>query len=216
MFTGLIESVGTLKRLAVNGKAGELEIAASFPDGEVAVGDSVAVNGVCLTVTRFTSNSISFHALAETLSRTNLGELKMGRKVNLERALKLGDRLGGHIVSGHVDGVAAVQSIGRRGDDLELHVALSEELAPYLVMKGSIAINGVSLTVAALERGSFGVCIIPHTWTHTNLHELKPGDNVNLETDLLGKYVLRQHELENETKNSSGVSMEMLANAGFL
>ncbi|MBP5638880.1 MAG: riboflavin synthase [Victivallales bacterium] len=216
MFTGLIESVGKLKRLAISGKAGELEIAAAFSDGGLAIGDSVAVNGVCLTVTRFTANTISFHALAETLSRTNLGALKKGREVNLERALRLGDRLGGHIVSGHVDGTAAVQSIGRQGDDLELHIALSEELAPFLVMKGSIAINGVSLTVATLERGSFGVCIIPHTWTHTNLHELKPGDKVNLETDILGKYVLRQHELENETKNSSGVSMDMLANAGFM
>lgn len=216
MFTGLIETTGTLKHLAVSGKAGELEIAASFADGGLAVGDSVAVNGVCLTVTRFTANTISFHALAETLNRTNLGVLKMGRKVNLERALKLGDRLGGHIVSGHVDGTGEVQSIGKRGDDLELHVSLSDELAPFLVMKGSIAINGVSLTVAALERGSFGVCIIPHTWTHTNLHELKPGDKVNLETDILGKYVLRQREIENETKSSGGVSMDMLANAGFL
>ena len=216
MFTGLVETVGTLKSLAIKGKAAGIAVAADFPDGGgLAIGDSVAVNGVCLTVTRLDGGIIEVHALAETLRRTNLGGLKTGQTVNLERALRLGDRLGGHVVSGHVDGAAPVTAIGRNGDDLELQVALAPELAPFLVMKGSIAVNGVSLTVARLDRASFGVCIIPHTWTHTNLCRLKPGDRVNLETDILGKYVLRQRELEDAPSSSSTVSMDTLANAGF-
>lgn len=217
MFTGLVETVGSLKDIAISGGSAELTVTASFPTSGLALGDSVAVNGTCLTVTRFDAQSISFHALAETLSKTNLGSVRRGGKVNLERALRLGDRLGGHVVSGHVDGTGEVVSIGRVQSDMELHISLSPELEPFVVMKGSIAINGVSLTIARLERGSLGVCIIPHTWTHTNLCDLRPGDVVNLETDLFGKYILRQRELrESSAGSGSSVTMSTLAEAGFL
>lgn len=216
MFTGLIETVGTLRSLSIQGKAATVTIDAAFPTPGLALGDSVAVNGTCLTVTHFSGTAIQFHALAETLRRTNLGALRPGNPVNLERALRLGDRLGGHLVSGHVDGTARVLAIGKRADDIEIHVELPADLAPFVVMKGSIAINGVSLTVARLTAGDFGVCIIPHTWTHTNLQALRPGDAVNLETDLFGKYILRQQELKNAAPTDSALSMDTLAQAGFL
>ena len=213
MFTGLVETTGILAGMTRTGKSAELLVRCSLPVAELVRGESIAVNGVCLTLTGCGKGGLSFHALSETLNRSNLGE-SVGRKVNLERALRLGDRLGGHLVSGHIDCRAEVLDIGRVEDDYELRVALPSSVAGQVVMKGSVAVNGVSLTIASLSRSDFTVRIIPHTWAETNLSDLQVGDVVNLETDMLGKFVLRQLELKEES-HGGGVTMETLFKAGF-
>jgi riboflavin synthase len=213
MFTGLIEDVGTLARRSPQGGAARLEVQTRLPLAEVRVGDSIAVNGACLTVERATAGTgrLVFHTLAETLARTNLGGLAAGARVNLERALRLGDRLGGHLVSGHVDATAEVVSVGRAGDDWAVTVALPADLRALVVMKGSIAVDGISLTIARLAAETFTVHIIPHTWAGTNLAEARPGTRVNLEADLIGKYILRRQEVE----QGGGLSAARLRDAGF-
>lgn len=213
MFTGLVETTGILAGMTRTGKSAELLVRCSLPVAELVRGESIAVNGVCLTLTGCGKGGLSFHALSETLNRSNLGD-SVGRKVNLERALRLGDRLGGHLVSGHIDCRAEVLDIGRVEDDYELRVALPSAVAGQVVMKGSVAVNGVSLTIASLSRSDFTVRIIPHTWAETNLSDLQAGDTVNLETDMLGKFVLRQLELKGDD-NGGGVTMETLFKAGF-
>ena len=213
MFTGLVETTGILAGMTRTGKSAELLVRCSLPVAELVRGESIAVNGVCLTLTGCGKGGLSFHALSETLNRSNLGD-SVGRKVNLERALRLGDRLGGHLVSGHIDCRAEVLDIGRVEDDYELRVALPSSVAGQVVMKGSVAVNGVSLTIASLSRSDFTVRIIPHTWAETNLSDLQTGDAVNLETDMLGKFVLRQLELKGDD-NGGGVTMETLFKAGF-
>ncbi len=213
MFTGLVETTGILAGMTRTGKSAELLVRCSLPVAELVRGESIAVNGVCLTLTGCGKGGLSFHALSETLNRSNLGD-SVGRKVNLERALRLGDRLGGHLVSGHIDCRAEVLDIGRVEDDYELRVALPSAVAGQVVMKGSVAVNGVSLTIASLSRSDFTVRIIPHTWAETNLSDLQAGDVVNLETDMLGKFVLRQLELKEEG-HGGGVTMETLFKAGF-
>ena len=214
MFTGLVETTGTLAGMTRTGKSAELLVRCGLPVAELVRGESIAVNGVCLTLTGCVKGGLSFHALSETLNRSNLGT-SVGRKVNLERALRLGDRLGGHLVSGHIDCRAEVLDIGRVEDDYELRVALPSDVAGQVVMKGSVAVNGVSLTIASLSRSDFTVRIIPHTWAETNLSDLQPGDVVNLETDMLGKFVLRQLELKGDGNGGGGVTMETLFKAGF-
>ena len=213
MFTGLVETTGILAGMTRTGKSAERLVRCSLPVAELVRGESIAVNGVCLTLTGCGKGGLSFHALSETLNRSNLGD-SVGRKVNLERALRLGDRLGGHLVSGHIDCRAEVLDIGRVEDDYELRVALPSAVAGQVVMKGSVAVNGVSLTIASLSRSDFTVRIIPHTWAETNLSDLQAGDVVNLETDMLGKFVLRQLELKGDD-NGGGVTMETLFKAGF-
>ena len=215
MFTGLIEDVGALVSVALTGKAAKLSVRTHLPATEIALGDSVAVNGACLTVEARDGDVVHFHALRETLSRTNLGRAATGAALNLERAVRVGDRLGGHLVSGHVDATAPVIHAGPDGDDLALVVGLPDDLRELVIMKGSVAVNGVSLTVARLEQDRFGVCIIPHTWAHTNLSLLRRGDLVNLEADMIGRYVLRRLEVQAE-RSSSKVGLEQLEKAGFL
>jgi riboflavin synthase len=191
MFTGLIESVGTVKVLEPRGNdAARLVIEAPFAD-ELALGESVAVNGCCLTVTG-KEGGVSFDLLVETLNRTNLGILKPGSRVNLERALRADGRFGGHFVQGHIDTTAEVLSAEPKGNDLNLVISIPREGVRYFIEKGSIAVNGVSLTVASLNAESFGLWIIPHTLQETNLGDLKQGDRVNLEYDLIAKYAERQ------------------------
>jgi riboflavin synthase len=191
MFTGLIESVGTVKVLEPRGNdAARLVIEASFAD-ELSLGESVAVNGCCLTVTG-KEGGVSFDLLVETLNRTNLGVLKPGSRVNLERALRADGRFGGHFVQGHIDTTAEVLSAKPKGNDLNLVISIPREGVRYFIEKGSIAVNGVSLTVASLNVESFGLWIIPHTLQETNLGDLKQGDRVNLEYDLIAKYAERQ------------------------
>ena len=154
------------------------------------LGDSVAVNGCCLTVTRFGDGQLCFDAVRETLERTSLGDLKPGSGVNLERAVRADGRLDGHIVQGHVDGTGRVRALERSGDDVRLEVGCGDELLRYLVPKGSVAIDGVSLTVVGVSGEGFDVALIPHTLAETNLGQRATGDRVNLETDVIGRYVV--------------------------
>jgi riboflavin synthase len=211
MFTGLIEDVGELAGRLPLGNASKLTVHTNLPASEIQIGDSIAVNGACLTVESVADGVVRFHTLNETLNRTNLGGVPIGGKVNLERALRVGDRLGGHMVSGHIDTTAPVRRVGKDGEDIVFTVALPASLQLLVIPKGSIAINGVSLTIAVLTEDSVSVRIIPHTWQATNLPFLSPGSLVNLEADLVGKYVLRGRELS----GGSSVDMDALRRAGF-
>lgn len=199
MFTGIVECVGRLKRRELGGDAGRLWIETELTS-EMKIGDSLAVNGACLTVEAIESDSalLRFHALAETFLKTNLGDVPEGGAVNLERALCLGDRMGGHLVSGHVDGKARLIGSDKEVDDWVIRVELPAELAHLAIPKGCIAVDGISLTIVDLERDWFSVHIIPHTLEVTNLHAVRPGDFINLEMDMLGKYILRSQELQRQ------------------
>ena len=192
MFTGLVESLGTVRSLERRGDAARLMLETSLA-GELSPGESLAVNGCCLTVTG--KDDIGFDLLVETLNRTNLGGLSSGSRVNLERALRADGRFGGHFVQGHVDTTAKVIASDSKSADLNLLIEIPPAGAGYFIEKGSIAVNGVSLTVASLAEDHFGLWIIPHTLQETNLGDLKPGDRVNLEYDLLAKYA--EHQLGN-------------------
>lgn len=194
MFTGLIEEVGAVVALPANGDAKRLEIAAPKTAGRTRIGESVAVNGCCLTVVLISGDQLSFNVLQESLDRTNLKSVESGTAVNLERALIAGAPMGGHFVQGHVDSAAPILALEESGADLRLVVELPRTFAPYVVCKGSIAVNGISLTVSEIFPDSFAVWIIPHTRAQTNLASMKPGDLVNLEFDLLAKYVERMLE----------------------
>jgi len=191
MFTGLVEAVGSVRSLEKRGDAARLTLETTLTP-ELALGESLAVNGCCLTVTSTDGSSASFDLLLETLNRTNLGIISSGSRVNLERALRADGRFGGHFVQGHIDTTAEVLSAEKKGSDLNLVIAMPRSGSRYLIEKGSIAVNGVSLTVALLNEDRFGLWIIPHTIQETNLGDLKPGDCVNLEYDMLAKYAERQ------------------------
>lgn len=191
MFTGLVEAIGSVRALEGRGDASRL-ILETLLAPELSLGESLAVNGCCLTVTSKEEGVVSFDLLGETLARTNLGALAAGSRGNLERALRADGRFGGHFVQGHVDTTAEVISAEKTGEDLNLVIFLPTAGARYLIEKGSIAVNGVSLTVASLGADHFGLWIIPHTLLETNLGDLKPGDRVNLEYDMLAKYAERQ------------------------
>jgi riboflavin synthase len=191
MFTGLIEEVGTVLTMERNTQGARLEIAASGLSGKAQIGESIAVNGCCLTVCLRRDSHLVFDLLEETLQRTNLRTLRRDDFVNLERALLADGRLGGHFVQGHVDCNARILSFDETGADWRLSVELPAEFAKYVVEKGSIAVNGISLTVAEVSEKSFAVWIIPHTKAQTNLALARPGDLVNLEFDLIAKYVER-------------------------
>ncbi len=190
MFTGLIEATGTIERVSSTGTGRVLGIATPLA-GELAAGDSIAVNGVCLTVTARESRGFTVEVSPETLRVTTLGGFDEGRVVNLERPLRADARLGGHFVLGHVDGVGRIQAFEPDGECYWLDVDAPLDLARYLISKGSLAIDGISLTIARLRGASVGVQIIPFTWDHTALSRAQPGDEVNLEADVLGKYVAR-------------------------
>lgn len=191
MFTGIVETVGRVVALTPSGNLTRVEVEAPSITEGVRLGDSVAVNGACLTVVRFDTTHLAFEAVQETLDRTALGGLSAGSPVNLERAMLAGGRLDGHIVQGHVDGMGTVRAFERKGDDVRLAVACDAEMAQYLVPKGSVTIDGVSLTVVDAEDDGFDVALIPHTLEVTTLGRLGVGDRVNLEADIIGKYVKR-------------------------
>jgi riboflavin synthase len=191
MFTGLVEALGTVHRLEPDGDARNLIIAETQLAPQLGIGDSVAVNGACLTVVERDSQTFRFQAGPETLRRTNLGELKLGERVNLERSLRLSDRLGGHIVQGHIDGVGRVVERERQGDWEMVWFTCPGELARQMVPKGSVAVDGVSLTLVEVAADRFSVALIPHTLAHTTLGFRSVGATVNLETDLLAKYVYK-------------------------
>jgi riboflavin synthase len=191
MFTGLVESIGRVRSLDRRGDAARLTLETPLAAG-LSLGESLAVNGCCLTITSTDGDSACFDLLGETLARTNLGGLASGARVNLERALRADGRFGGHFVQGHIDTTTEVLSAETKGADLNLIIALPEAGARYLIEKGSIAVNGVSLTVASLGEDRFGLWIIPHTLQETNLGDLRAGSPVNLEYDMLAKYAERQ------------------------
>jgi len=187
MFTGLVETKETVSSVTNTGNGVRLSVTQQA-DFDLQLGESVSVNGVCLTVIKH-KGEISFDVSPETLKSTNIGELKVGDKVNLERALKLSDRLGGHLVTGHVDGTGTIRDKKLSGEYTFYTFNSSEEILKYIVQKGSIAVDGISLTVVGLDNRSFSVAIIPHTLTTTNIGEKGMGDRVNLEVDIIGKYV---------------------------
>lgn len=206
--------MGKISRKSTRGQEYELTVEAGFDwDGPLEIGESIAVSGVCLTVTKVVSQrAFTAFASAETIGRTTLGQAE---KVNLERALALGARLGGHLVSGHVDGPGTVMSIERVGSSLLYRFSLERELAPFIIPKGSIAIDGVSLTVNEVSDLSFTVNLIPHTAKITTFGLLKPGHQVNLEMDLIGKYVHRLMTLAPPAEAPEGLSLEFLAKNGY-
>lgn len=188
MFTGLIESVGTVCSLEERGDQARLTVSAPFSE-DVKLGDSVAINGCCLTVVEFNAETLAFDLLKQTLSITSLGELKEGSLVNLERALAVGDRLGGHFVQGHVDSIGKVVDLSEDGQDHRYEVSLPPEISQYCISKGALCLDGISLTIAELRENSAVFWITPHTFVATNLQDKKVGDTINLEADLLAKYV---------------------------
>lgn len=192
MFTGIIQRLGTVVDVKMHGAAGRITLKPSRPfDAPVHLGDSIAVNGACLTVAAFDGNCFCFDVLKETFDKTNLGEKGAGSVVNLERALALGDTLGGHIVTGHVDGTGKVRKIDRVDRDWKFEIECAQNMLMLMVYKGSIALDGISLTVAELKNDAFVVHIIPHTMEETDMSAFKPGTKVNLEADILGKHVQR-------------------------
>ncbi len=191
MFTGLVETVGTVASALRRMGSLRLAVDSDWPVGEVRTGDSVAVDGVCLTASGVAARRIAFDVVPETLSRTTLGRARVGRRVNLERALRLGERLGGHLVQGHVDGTARVLSIERAGDGRRVRFELPTALSKYFAEKGSVAIQGVSLTIARVLARSFEVALVPETLARTTLSDLAGGDEVHLEVDLLARYLER-------------------------
>ncbi|MCQ2377829.1 MAG: riboflavin synthase [Victivallaceae bacterium] len=211
MFTGLVQTTGIIAARSAN----SFVVETGIPMEKPIPGESIAVNGCCLTLEKASGKKLFFHTLSETLRRTNLAKLPAGSRVHLERALAIGDRLGGHLVQGHVDAAAKVLSLKRTPDgDSELEIELPEALAPEVVVKGSIAVDGVSLTVCKAEKGCFRVRLIPETLRRTALAE-RVGAEVNLETDVIAKYV--RHLLKPEEFSSGRpITMERLAEAGFL
>ncbi len=212
MFTGLIQRVGVLRRLSRVGEGWSIEIAHEPWADILVVGESVAVQGACLSVTSFGEGFFTADLLDESMSRTALGELGQGMQVNLERALALGDRLGGHIVSGHVDEVGSLLEVRDRGRDIEWRIGCSATLARQSVMKGSIAVDGVSLTISDLGEDWLEVNLIPITLRETSFGERRVGSRVNLEGDILGKYVARLLGRD----SGGGVTEELLREHGFM
>ncbi|MEX2356389.1 MAG: riboflavin synthase [Thermaerobacterales bacterium] len=191
MFTGIVETCGQIESIHRGREVITIRIAAGAVTQDLQIGASVAVNGACLTVTDCSGGSFMVQAVPETLSLTNLGRLQAGDLVNLERAMRLGDRLDGHLVSGHVDGIGLLSAIDIQGEDRWLQIEAPPPIAEQLIPKGSVTIDGISLTVAAIDHHVFSVTIVPHTWAVTNLHLRRTGDPLNLEADLIGKYVQR-------------------------
>jgi riboflavin synthase len=214
MFTGIIETLGTLSDLGRAEGGSRLTVLPQAPWPDLAAGESVAVNGVCLTAEHDSRpDRLVFFLSPETLSRTTLGQARRGTLLNLERALRADGHLGGHLVMGHVDGLGTIRRFDRTGESWTLQVEFPPELAPFLASKGSIAVDGISLTLVDLAERTFTVAVIPHTAQATNLAQAAPGTPVNLEADMLARYVVRA--LEVYGRKPGGLSLEMLKQAGF-
>ena len=216
MFTGIVEEVGQIVHVRSGSTSGELQITAKYILENTKVGDSIAVNGVCLTVTKLYQDGFTADVMPVTLRRSNLGKLHTGDPVNLERAMAAGGRFGGHIVSGHIDGVGYIQEMHKEENATWVTIGSTPEILRLIVEKGSIAIDGISLTVATLKEDAFCVSIIPHTGEETILLKKRPGDSVNLENDIIGKYVERLLGIEEKKEEKkSGITMEFLQKYGF-
>ncbi|MBO4863423.1 MAG: riboflavin synthase [Eubacterium sp.] len=210
MFTGIIEEVGTIKKIVKGKKSEVLEIKASEIMDDVKLGDSVAVNGVCLTVTEVLKDGFKADVMAETMRKSSLDSVKAGSHVNLERAMKADSRFGGHMVSGHIDGTGTIKKLEREDNAVWYTISAESDIMKFIVKKGSIAIDGISLTVANVSKDSFKVSIIPHTLKATILGEKKAGDKVNLENDMIGKYVY------NFVNNNRDTFENILLENGFM
>ena len=220
MFTGIVEEMGVLKSIRKGAHSAVLEIQAKVVLEDIHLGDSIAVNGVCLTATSFSPTGFTADVMHETLDRSALGRLRPGDRVDLERAMAADGRFGGHIVAGHVDGVGRVQRIEKDDNAIWYTIAAGPEVLRYVVEKGSITIDGISLTVARVDSQSFAISAIPHTVAVTVLADRKPGDIVNLETDIIGKYVEKllhfpPEEAAPAPKPASGITKEFLTRYGY-
>jgi len=214
MFTGLIETVGELVSIERRGASGSLTVKTSLPLAEIAIGASIAVNGACLTVVKKGGGAITFDISPETIDRTGFKNLKGGSPLNLERAMRLSDRLDGHLVSGHVDCVATVSERREMAGNIVFSFRFPADFARYIAAKGSVAIDGISLTVNSVGTDSFSVNVIPHTASRTTLLERRVGDQVNIETDLLCRYLERL--LAGKDGQQGGVTLDLLAKSGFM
>ena len=215
MFTGIVEELGVIKAVRRGADSAQLVIGAVKAIEDSRVGDSIMVNGVCLTSVLFSERQFTADVMAETLDKSNLGILKTGDRVNLERALRLGDRLGGHIVSGHIDGSGTITRLEKNDIAMLVTIKAPEAVMHYIIEKGSIAIDGISLTVVSFAKDAFQVSLIPHTARETTLGFKKTGDTVNLEGDIIGKYVEKMMGLRSPG-NGSRLSIGFLAEHGFL
>ncbi len=216
MFTGIVEELGLVKLLSVRVGTAQLQMYAQTVLTDVKLGDSLSVNGVCLTVVSFSAREFAVDVMPETLRRSNLMELKPGDSVNLERALTLGGRLGGHLVSGHVDGVGRIAERRLEGNTVLFRFSAPSEVLRYIISKGSVAVDGISLTVADTGLDWFSVSVIPHTVSHTTLGRKREGEKVNLENDLIGKYVERLLFAQRDEKQKEDISVDFLMKTGFL
>jgi riboflavin synthase len=211
MFTGIIEETGIIKSIRTGGRSARIIISANKVLEGLKVGDSINTDGVCLTVTEFSSSSFTVDVMPETMHRSTFTKLRSGSSVNLERALRLSDRLGGHIVSGHIDGTGIIDRIRKDENAVWLSVTAEEPILKYIVEKGSVAIDGISLTVVKTDKRAFEVSIIPHTQSETTILSKKTGDTINIECDVLGKYVEKLCRI-----NDGKIDLNILAENGFI
>ncbi|HZK37527.1 MAG TPA: riboflavin synthase [Clostridia bacterium] len=216
MFTGLIEEIGTVESVKKGPKSATISIKAKKILEDIVPGDSIATNGVCLTVTSFSTDSFEVDVMAETMRKSNLNSLSPGNKVNLERALKLGDRLGGHIVSGHIDGTGTIEGFRQEDNAVWVSITAPPDILKYIINKGSIAVDGISLTVAYVDNKCFKVSIIPLTKDETTLIRKNIGDEVNLEVDMIGKYVEKLLSFNEDNPRNSNIDINFLSEHGFL
>ena len=215
MFTGIVEEIGKVQNIRKNIKSSVIVIEGNKIFEDIHVGDSIAVNGVCLTVTTFNNNIFEADIMNETLNRSSLGRLKNGSYVNLERAMSANGRFGGHIVSGHIDGTGKIVKIEKDDNAIWYTISVEEKLMKYIVEKGSVAIDGISLTVAKVCTKDFSVSIIPHTVKETILSHKSVGDIVNIENDVIGKYVEKFINFPQKNKDKKNITMDFLINNGF-
>ena len=217
MFTGIIEEMGKLRQMKLAGSSGQIQIEARKVLEGTKIGDSIGVNGVCLTVTSMNADGFTADVMAETCRRSNLGRLKAGDLVNLERAMAAGERFGGHIMSGHIDGTGVIESLRREENAVWVTIRAERPVLRLIVEKGSVGIDGISLTVANVSETGFQVSVIPHTGEETTLLKKKPGDLVNLENDIVGKYVEKLLGLGKEEKEEGygGITMDFLREYGI-
>ena len=220
MFTGIIEAIGQIKNIKINGQGARVTVAVGkLSMSDVKLGDSIATNGICLTVIAFDSQSFAADVSTETLKRTGFANYQVGQKVNLEKAMLPTTRFGGHIVSGHVDAVSEILSIENKGNSQDYWLAMTSDIAPYIAEKGSITIDGVSLTVNSLTADKFRLTIVPHTTEQTVISSYKTGTKVNIEVDVMARYIERlllKKSTTHEQPTASGVTHDLLARTGFI
>ena len=215
MFTGIVEEIGTIEGISINGSSNVIQISANKVLEGTVIGDSIAVNGVCLTVTDISNNSFNADIMPETLNRTYMKNLHKGDKVNLERAMLIGSRFGGHVVSGHIDGIGKITDIASNDSAVWYTIESSREILYYIVEKGSVALDGISLTVAYVDDRCFKVSIIPHTRSQTILGYKRIGDFINIENDIYGKYINKFWTEQQKVEKKSNITEEFLRENGF-